>query len=412
MKKRTTLFLFIVFFCAVQTLHAQQRDVRLRTKGYINPQEVVTIDSSMRVDEALKVINEKSKEFAGKIIVDLEKKRVPIGVVILNQHWRDALEIILARHGLVYDEEPNFIKVYLPRVPIGAEGVAPGQVAVEPPPTLDSRDVKISAVFFDTDVDKMKEYGIAWNFFRSKQSEPEVTGYLSAGRGVGDTLVDIPGYGVRELMDNALTVIKSPPQFKFANVEALIKFFGSNNLGEVLTSPEVIVRDGKKGKIQVGRDFFITTRDIAGNTINERISTGTIIEVTPVIYSDSDTSFIHLNLEIEQSDAQGAAITRAYVKTHVLLYDGEETVLGGLYKTGETKSRMGVPFLKDLPWWFFGLRYIFGADQNVKTKKELIILLKAEILQPIRTRISMREDRMDLIKGKRNEFEREFQKEK
>src|SRR6267143_1009322 len=72
-----------------------------------------------------------------------------------------------------------------------------------------------------------------------------------------------------------------PPAFTFANIDALVKFFGSNALGEVITSPEIVVRDGKKGRIQVGKDIFISTRDIAGNTVNQQISTGTIIDVTP-----------------------------------------------------------------------------------------------------------------------------------
>jgi len=411
MINKKILFAIIIVIWGVNFLNAQPRDVRLRTKGYINPQEVVSIDSSMRFEDALRVLNEKSKEFAGKVIIDLEKRRQPIGVIILNQHWRDALELILSRHGLWYDEEADFIRITSGRVPVSVppESAPPG-VVVELPPTLDSRDVKISAVFFTTNVEKLHQYGIAWDFFRTKRKEPHITGYASIGRDIGDTLVSIPGYGVRGLTSTAFAVIKSPPEFKFANIDALIKFFGTNQLGEVLTSPEVIVRDGKKGKIQVGRDIFVTSRDIAGNTINERVATGTIIEVTPIIYTENDTDFIYLNLEIEQSDARGNEIARALVKTHALLFDGEETVIGGLYTTVESEARSGVPFLKDLPWWFFGLRYIFGSDEIVKTKQELIILLKAEIVEPIRTRILNREQVRDVIKEKRSEYQQEYDK--
>ena len=45
-----------------------------------------------------------------------------------------------------------------------------------------------------------------------------------------------------------------------------------------------------------------------------------------------------------------------------MLNDGEETVLGGLYSTTKTSTRAGVPFLRDLPWYVFGLRYIFGSE--------------------------------------------------
>jgi len=61
-----------------------------------------------------------------------------------------------------------------------------------------------------------------------------------------------------------------------------------------------------------------------------------------------------------------------------------------------------------LPWWFFGLRYIFGSDSKIKTKTELIILLKAELTDPIRDRMVVRQSRQDLIDGKRKEYQKEF----
>jgi type IV pilus assembly protein PilQ len=179
----------------------------------------------------------------------------------------------------------------------------------------------------------------------------------------------------------------------------------------VLTSPELVVRDGKKGRIQVGKDIFITTRDIAGNTINQQLSTGTIIDVTPTIYTQNDTDIVYLNLNIEQSDVSpGPEINRTAVNTHALLFDGEETVIGGLVTTQDQETREGIPFLKDLPWWFLGLRYIFGSESTVKTKNELIILLKAELLQPIRSRISTRLTPQELINAKRKEYSKEYDK--
>jgi len=416
-------YYFIMFVClvSVQFIFGQTKDARLRTKGYVNPQEIVSLDSTMRMDQALLVINELSKQFAGKIIIDLEKRKNPIGIYVVNQHWRDALEMILAHNGLTYTEEADFIRIMqagaqptLERVP----GItAPG----EPPPTLDSRDVRISAVFFTTDLNKLQEYGISWHYFRQKSKEPLQEGYLSAGLGLGDTTGNVPPMTRKSHsqmnippLSTAIGVLESPPEFKFANIDALIKFFGSNELGEVVTSPDVVVRNGKKGRIQVGKDIFVTTRDIAGNTVNQLISTGTIIEVTPVIYTQSDTDFVYLDMTIEQSEAApgatGPEISRSQVKTHSLLYDGEETVIGGLVRTQDLNRREGIPFLKDLPWWFLGLRYIFGSDVKYHVKTELIVLLKVELLDPIRDRMIHRTSRQEIINNKRKEFEKDFEK--
>jgi hypothetical protein len=415
MKKISLVLLFALIICLPEIAPAQTKEARLRSKGYVNPQEIVSLDSTVRMDQALTVLNELSKQYAGKIIIDIEKHRTPIGVYIVNQHWRDALELILTHNGLTSVEEQDYIRIMSSTSVAASEGRLGSVNPAEPPPTLDSRDVRISAVFFSTNLSKLQDYGIGWNFNRSNAKEPAMTFYNSSNLGRGDTTSPVPPTGSGSQggpsLDKALAVLKSPPEFTFANINALIKFFGSNKLGEVVSSPEVIVRNGKKGRIQVGQDIFITTRDIAGNTVNQLYSTGTIIEVTPVVYTQSDTDFVWLDLQIEQSDvAAGPAINRNRVTTHALLYDGEETVIGGLTTSQNQEIREGIPVLKDLPWWFFGLRYIFGSESTVKTKNELTILLKAELVQPIRSRISHKLSEAELLKQKRAENQKEFEK--
>jgi len=414
MKKHYIVVLFLFISCISGTF-GQSRDERMRTKGYVNPQEIVSLDSTMRMDQALLVIGELSKQFAGKIIIDLEKRTNPIGVYIVNQHWRDALEIILSRNGLTYTEEADYIRI----TPAGATPTTTGgpigsSISLEPPPTLDAKDVKISAAFFSTNLDKLQSYGISWDFFRSKSKEPAMNFYNSAGITKGDTTSPIPPQSISPSFDKALGIISSPPEFTFANIDALVKFFGSNQLGEVITSPELIVRNGKEGYIQIGKSIFIVTRDVAGNSVNTQVQTGTIIKVTPTVFTQADTSFIYLQVRVEQSEAAvgvvGPEIDKTLVETHALLYDGEETVIGGLYTTSDQETREGVPVLKDLPWWFFGLRYVFGSENTEKIKTELIILLKAELSQPIRGRMVNRFSQQELIDAKRKDLKKEYEK--
>jgi hypothetical protein len=413
MKKYPLALLFSILLLA-SGAPGQSRDARLRTKGYISPQEIVSLDSTMRMDQALLVIGELSKQFAGKIIIDLEKRKSPIGVYVVNQHWRDALDMILSRNGLTSVEEADYIRI----MSVGAAAaLAPAGGSAppsEPPPTLGARDVKISAVFFTTNLNKLQSYGISWNFFRQKAKEPVMNFYNSAGISKGDTSSFIPPTSTSPSFDKALGILSSPPEFKFANIDALVKFFGSNQLGEVVTSPELVVRAGRKGRIQVGKNIFVVTRDVAGNPINSQIQTGTIIDVTPTVYTQADTDFIYLDLQIEQSDATigqtGPEINKTEVKTHALLFDGEETVIGGLYTTLDQETREGVPILKDLPWWFFGLRYVFGSESKTKTKTELICLIKAELSQPIRERMVNPMSQQDLLSKKRKELQQAFDK--
>jgi len=57
--------------------------------------------------------------------------------------------------------------------------------------------------------------------------------------------------------------------------------------------------------------------------------------------------------------------------------------------------------LKDLPWWVFGLRYLFGYNSTLESVGEMIIILKAEILKPVYERKKMQMTTKDQIKESR-----------
>jgi type IV pilus assembly protein PilQ len=72
------------------------------------------------------------------------------------------------------------------------------------------------------------------------------------------------------------------------------------------------------------------------------------------------------------------------------MLDGEETIIGGLYNSENDVVRQGIPFLKDLPWYVFGLRYLFGYNREETIKKELVILIKAELVPTLQERITQK----------------------
>ena len=117
--------------------------------------------------------------------------------------------------------------------------------------------------------------------------------------------------------------------------------------------------------------------------------------------------FIHLDVLVEKSNSRvslaGPIIDKNTANTKVLLLDGEQTVIGGLYSTEETVSRRGIPVLKDLPGWFFGLRYLFGRTQKTTVQKELLIVLQAQMLDPLRAR-SLRPFEMNLLERQRQQM--------
>ena len=154
---------------------------------------------------------------------------------------------------------------------------------------------------------------------------------------------------------------------------------------------------------QIRSVFSIKQRDFSGNIIDKFYSAGSIIEVTPYVYNKNGIDYILLKLTVERSSFFPSELTTEIKKTaassDVLLLDGEETVIGGLYVNEENIVRTGIPFLKDLPWWVFGIRYLTGSDQTILRKKEVIIMLKAELLPTLENRFT-------------NKFEKNLLKEK
>jgi type IV pilus assembly protein PilQ len=171
-------------------------------------------------------------------------------------------------------------------------------------------------------------------------------------------------------------------------ITTLLNTIESNQVGTIIARPSVVVSSGKSGFIQVGQDVSVKTVDEAGNTTDKFYQTGVIMDVQPTVlnteFADVDSEAIHLVVSVERSNATPGTVSTVINKskstTDVILYNGEETVIGGLFDVDETKERSGIPFLKDLPWWVFGIRYLTGYSKIDKKERELVFIIKAEIL--------------------------------
>jgi hypothetical protein len=398
------------------------RERRLYLNEYVAPEELVSMSKTLPFDKAMSLFSDFSKKYLNKIIVDATNNKLPIGVDVENKYWLQAFEDVLRTNKMWYDEREEFLYVYTPVDSSKLQGpLAATAAAIDSTSKVlfNQRDIRISSVFFTVDVVKSLEAGINWKFlylgdttkagsrpsqfggeFFSGFQDPSAQS-SSSSSGSGTQAVS-PGFFARAV-----------PAISFSNVTALISFFQNNQLGDVLSGPSIVVSSGKKGRIQVGQDIYITTRDFAGNTIQQPVSSGIIINVTPTVYTENGIRFINLDITAERSTVSaGPVINKSTAQTFSVLYDGEEMVLGGLYTNVESTTRGGVPLLKDLPWWFFGLRYLFGFEQTTTSTQELIILLKAEVVPTIEERVAAAAQRnnINLIEQQRSQHKTEIEK--
>ncbi len=399
MKKIIFIILIIFNFCSAQS----QREFQKMLSS--SPEELVSLSGSMPFNQAMQMLSKMSKQFINKIIVLSEDISDPIGIDIIQMNWYRALLLILKYNNLEYTETEEYIKVLpkkaeKPQLPEVMKGI-----------DLSTREVNISAIFFELDVAKSKELGMNWKWLLSS-TDVDLAGQLGQ--------VDQNIFNLNQ-QQQTTDQTKSFNLGLYAQTQmgdflgratALFNFFEQNQIGEVIASPQVTVRDRVRGEIQVGADFSTREKDFAGNTVERFYSTGTIIRVTPYVFEEDGKNYILIDLEAERSNAIPGQISteikKTKAKTDVLLVDGEETVIGGLYITEEKTERSGIPILKDLPWWVFGIRYLTGFDKKTYTKKELIIVLKAKLVPPLKERFTSRKKNLNLIEQTREDYKKQI----
>lgn len=380
-----TIIFFIVGFSSFNhLLQAQERIPR----DY-KPEEFISLSKDLPLNVALGIINQLSVKYENKMIIDPLENKGPIGVVVDNMHWKRALQYILRSNLLKYIEHPRHYEI--------AKMVNQKESkSLEDQITYKTREIEIKAIFFEADQQTMAEIGIDWSTLNNGTVKLKLAS--NAATGVSDDIFSFAGGYSKNTW----------------NVTALIKAFQSTNKGQVIATPQIRIMEGEEGKIKVGKNFFLTTRDFAGNTRYSEYESGVILKVIPNIIKQGKLSFIHLDLIAEKSDVTptGNTVIKKITegRTQVLLLNGEETAMAGLFSNELVSIRKGVPFLKDLPWWFFGLRYLFGYNSQQETKKELIILIQADIVPNLINRLKSKILQKNYLKERKQDFEQTLKK--
>jgi len=376
--KNFTIYLVLSLFLVIQVFPQKYWERRFKT--YQNPDELVTMSESLPFSQAIELLSKVSESTTGRRIVSTIPINDPIGIEIDNMPYDKALMIIVQYAGLQFETKEDVIVVK--RDNEVAQDLSPETYA-----SISTREVKISAVFFEMDVLEAKSIGIDWEILLSGEDNT-IGGLLRTETQSGQEEGGSQS-GLQPEFNLGITSDFDVGGF-FGQATAVFKFFEEEGIGEIISSPNVTVRDRNEGKIQIGSDFSVRTRDFAGNTVEKFFPTGTIIIVTPFIHQEEGINYVLLDIDVERSSFTQTETTTEIKKTtaatQVLMLDGEETILGGLFINEEIVTRNGIPFLKDLPWWVFGIRYLTGSDETIIRKKELVILLKADLVPTLKER--------------------------
>lgn len=386
----------------------QERPDRRQTQTRVSPELLVSFQQATSFDQFLRLINPVFKRATGKPVVDPEGRSMPIGVSVSGMHFLDAFERVLDANQLTYRETETAFLVQTPDTEESESDAPAADETNEPPATLGSREIRINAILFNVNLTKVRNLGLKWSELFQGQESGGNSGQ-SGGDSQGEFIIK-----TGSLFENVDNVLQAPEQVSVSRFRQFLNLMERDDVGRTIANPQITVQSEEKGQIQIGQDVPIQTSDFAGNTVTQFFETGIIVDVTPTLVTEpvADTAgaptvdFIHMDVKVEDSNSQpsasGPVISRNQANTQVLLLDGEATAIGGLITTQQTEARSGVPFLKDLPGWVLGLRYVFGSTTTNVTKRELLIMLRAEVVDPLRKRA--RQDRDEgLVDQRRRE---------
>ncbi|MGC9324658.1 MAG: type IV pilus secretin PilQ [Desulfomonilia bacterium] len=262
--------------------------------------------------------------------------------------------------------------------------------------------VLIAARIVQADNDFTKGLGVQWGGAFRNQSDRYHFGLTGVNTGAARNLFDTtaPAGGQPNWSG---TVVPSPalavnfPQNQNAGIGISVgRLSGSIfdldlrlDIGETLGSAEVIARpkivtmDNKKAVIRQGEKYPYVVRDDDGQLSTELKDIELVLEVTPRIAFDGS-----VNMEISvKRNAIGSitnqlgdpSIASREAQTEVLVKNGETSVIGGIIEDEVRENITQVPVLGNIPV----LGYLFKGKTNVKNKKELLIFITPQILEPV-----------------------------
>jgi type IV pilus assembly protein PilQ len=392
---KSLIFIVILSLALSSRIFSQEYlEKSLKTQ---NPDELVTLSASVSFNQAINLLSKVSEKSSGRKIISTVQIDSPIGVELKNMNYFKAMVVLTKMAGLIYDENPNVIVI---KRQSSNDTLRTRDNYVSP----DAREIKISAIFFEADVNKERQLGVNWQtvFSNGTSSSASALNGFSPSSATSTTVGTTTG--TTTTSGSSSTTTQITPDFNIngstsfsaggfsGQVSAVLKAFENDNVGDIISSPNVTVLDGADARLQDGQDISIKQKDFSGNVIDNFYSIGSIVLVTPHIITEDNMSYILLKVHVERSsfvpNSTTTIINKTSADTRVVMINGEETVIGGMYIDQVTNTRNGIPFLKDLPWWFFGLRYIFGYDDNLIVKKELVILITASLVPTVKERLS------------------------
>ena len=177
---------------------------------------------------------------------------------------------------------------------------------------------------------------------------------------------------------------------------------------KILSNPSLVVVNNQSATLQVGNQVPISTGSAtvltANNTVVNTVdyrNTGIILHVSPRVSADGN-----VRLEIEQeissvvpsSNATTAltpTISERKVKSSISIANGQTVLLAGLIQDQKNENKSGIPLLDEIQ----GLGNAFATQDNTKSRTELIIFIRPQIIRDSQDAHTVAEELRSKLRG-------------
>ena len=246
--------------------------------------------------------------------------------------------------------------------------------------------VLIEAIVMEVTLDDTRNLGVSY-----LQSNPSSPGHYFSGIGAINNGSFANFSNFASTATNAANGLPSGFSY-FANFgkdfQATITAVANDNRINVISRPRIQTSHAVTAHFQVGDTVPYVTGTYFGG-INGQASSqyqqtfvGIDLQVTPLINPDG-LVVMDISQDIQQlgtptkiDNNEVPTTTKRTASAKVSVRDRDTIILGGFISTTKSKSKSGVPFLKDIP----GLGYLFRSTSDSNKRTELIVLLRPTVL--------------------------------
>lgn len=223
--------------------------------------------------------------------------------------------------------------------------------------------IHIKASIVKVTQEAKRQLGITWDYNGSYKAANMFTGKISTATAI-------------QPATNNLGISLGYVNADFA-LDFVLNALQQDKLALVLSSPQILVKDGKTATIKQGTEVAFDTTTTDGGTNTTFKEANLSLEVTPKIQG----KLISIKLTVNNGSVgdvinNNASLNTQEITTDLLLKDGVTAVIGGIMLKSDRKDNDSVPGLAKIPI----LGYLFRSHQKENKKDELLVFITANVI--------------------------------